>query len=100
MLKNIKKKLNSRSGESIGETLVALLISSLALVMLASIITAGSSIIIKSRDKLSKYYEEEELSTNSGTVTISGGTLTTNPIDITFNKNGAFGTSSPVIFYE
>ena len=53
-----EKKVRSRAGETIGETLVALLISSLALVMLAGTITAASSIIRNSKDKMDSYYKQ------------------------------------------
>ena len=52
MIKEIKKKIKSTSGESIGESLVALLISALAIVMLAGALTSAASIIRKSKDKL------------------------------------------------
>ena len=55
-----KEKLKSRSGESIAETLVALLISSLALVMLAGSISAAVHIVKKTRDKLDQYYAANE----------------------------------------
>ena len=50
-------KLNKNKGETISEVLVALLISSLALVMLASMISATSKMIIKSKEKMTYYYE-------------------------------------------
>ena len=56
----IKNKLRSRAGESISETLIALLISALAIVMLAGAITAASSIVKKSRETLNSYYQENE----------------------------------------
>ena len=42
----IKEKLNGQSGESIGETLVALLIAALALVMLAGAISASLGVVL------------------------------------------------------
>ena len=56
----IGNKLRSRSGESISETLVALVISSLALVMLAGAISAASNMVTKTRVKLEKYYAANE----------------------------------------
>ena len=55
------KKLRSTAGESIGETLVALLISALALVMLAGAVSSASNIITRSNDAMNDYY------TNIGT---------------------------------
>ena len=64
MTKDIKRKVNnklkSKAGESIAETLVALLISALALVMLAGAVTASANIIMLSREKLGRYYDANE----------------------------------------
>ena len=60
MKKAFKKKLRSKAGESITETLVALLISALALVMLAGAISSASGMITKSRTKLDRYYSANE----------------------------------------
>ena len=56
-MKKILLKIRSQSGESIGETLVALLISSLALVMLAGAVSSASNIITRSNQVMSDYYE-------------------------------------------
>jgi len=56
MKKAVMKKLRSNSGESIGETLVALLISALALVMLAGAISTAARLITKSETVMEKYY--------------------------------------------
>ena len=45
MKTNIMKKLRSRAGETITETLVSVLIGALALVMLAGAVSAASSVI-------------------------------------------------------
>lgn len=60
MTDRIRAKLRSKSGESIGETLVALLISALALVMLAGAISSAARMITLSKDKLSKYYKADK----------------------------------------
>ena len=52
----IRNKLRGKAGESIGETLVALLISALALVMLAGAITASARMIKQSEGALADYY--------------------------------------------
>lgn len=72
MKKGIAAKLKSRAGESIGETLVALLISSLALLMLAGAVSTASRVVTRSRRAMTDYYAE------SGVVearTASEGTL-------------------------
>ena len=50
------KKLCSNTGETIGETLVALLISSLALLMLAGAITAATRVVDRSKTAIADYY--------------------------------------------
>lgn len=58
VFQKIKKKVFNRKGDSIAEVLIALLISSLALVMLAAMITASANIITNSKTKMNDYYEE------------------------------------------
>ena len=57
----LNKKLGNRSGETIAETLVALLISALALTMLAASISAASHMVTLSKEKLEKYYNANNL---------------------------------------
>lgn len=57
MVERIKGKLRSCSGESIAETLVALLISALALLMLAGAVTASTRVITRSNDVIGDYYK-------------------------------------------
>ena len=83
-MKKLFQKLNSCRGESIGEVLVALLISALALVMLAGMISASSRMITKSKTELKEYYDanaalnSESSSGIDGAVSLktSGGTNT------------------------
>ena len=49
-------KLRGKRGESIGETLIALLISSLALVMLAGAISSAANIVTRGKDVLVAKY--------------------------------------------
>ncbi len=67
---SIYEKLRSRAGESISETLVALLISSLALVMLAAMITSTSRVVKQSKLKMDDYYQAcsllEDFSASAG----------------------------------
>ena len=81
MKKQMLKKLRSKSGESIAETLVAVLIAALALLMLAGTINTASRLITRSKTALDAYYTEnnklsEHSSSNSSgtsTVTVSSG---------------------------
>ena len=59
-MKNIIKKFKSQNGESIVETLVALLISVLSINMLAMMIQTSTNLIIKSDQKLNKYIKKEK----------------------------------------
>ena len=52
MHKRIIKKVKSRAGETIAEVLVALLISSVALVMLAGMIASTTSMVTQSKSKM------------------------------------------------
>ncbi len=52
------QKIKSCSGESIAETLVALLISAISLTMLASMISTTVSIVKQSEKKMEAYYTE------------------------------------------
>ena len=64
------KKLRGKSGESIGETLIALLISALALMMLAGAVSTVASLVSRSNAKMNEYYtSDNKLVTRSGTST-------------------------------
>ncbi len=80
MIVNLSEKLKSNSGESIAETLVALLIAALALLMLAGTINTASNLITNSSAKLDEYYkannaievESESVGTYAVKVTVDG----------------------------
>lgn len=111
----IGDKLASQSGESIAETLVALLIASLALVMLAGAMSSSVDIVTGSKNKLDNYYKgTEDLfndgDSNTGTVTISSdstesfavsgtSTLKTSPYEVNYVVNNEFG-NTPVVVYQ
>ena len=56
MLRRMKNKLRSCVGESIGETLVALLIAALALLMLAGAVSSASRIVTRNKVAMEEYY--------------------------------------------
>ena len=60
MMKKVMKKLYGNAGESLAETLIAVLLIAVALTMLASMISATSSLIKKSEDTMDRYYTESE----------------------------------------
>jgi len=71
------KKLRQSRGESIAETLVALLIAAVALVMLASMITSSTRLIERSENDLNAYYTANNaLSAQSGTGTAGTVSIT------------------------
>ncbi|MBO4419995.1 MAG: hypothetical protein J5789_09265 [Oscillospiraceae bacterium] len=55
MIRRLKARLRSKRGESIAEVLIALMISSMALVLLAGMITATTGIVKKSKDATNEY---------------------------------------------
>ena len=75
----IKARLRSRAGESIAEVLVSLLISSLALVMLAGMISAAARMVKRSEGYIETYVEgvnavaEKGASPSDGKVTLTAG---------------------------
>ena len=117
MMKKFKKKLHSKAGESLVETLVSLLIAAIALTMLAGTLNAASNIITKSRRTLDTYYSANEDETgvtgvikmtgsgNTGSVTMTmSGTNTSENISlsgvpIVYYKNETF-SKTPVIAYK
>jgi len=70
MRHNMTKKLRSISGESIAETLIALLISALALVMLAGAISTVARLVTTSNAKMAEYYAaDSDLAERKGSET-------------------------------
>lgn len=108
-MKRLRKKLKSLSGETLTETLVALLIAALALTMLAGAIAASSNVINKSRDRLEKYYEANEAesgvvqrkggSSVEGGITITAEDISPQTCDIAYYENDKFD-NYPVIAYK
>ena len=66
------EKLKGQAGESITEILIALLISSFALIMLAGMITASSRSITSSSEAIESYYAGEDPKTGDISITIAG----------------------------
>ncbi len=68
----INKKLASKHGESLSEVLVALLISSLALVMLAGMVGASARMLSDSRRNVIDYVAAENALAEQGESSLSG----------------------------
>lgn len=82
-MQRITAKLRSRAGESLSETLIALLVSVLALVMLAGAISAAGNIVTRSRNAMEEYLAadaamagREASAKGEGTIAITVGGLT------------------------
>lgn len=113
------RKLKQRSGESLTEVLVALLIGTLALAMLASMIGSTTRLIRQSQETMEAYYARTaELATKTGsstegyaTVSVGGSTwhlevdhggasADSGRISISYFINTNAGSGTPVISYE
>lgn len=95
-MKEIAKKLRSRLGETIAETLVSLLIASLALMTLAGMITATTRNVRTSEKKINSYYEAnvklqnikaETAQTGSVTIKLAGQEIS---YDVLYEENDTF----------
>lgn len=102
-----KKKLRSRAGETLAETLAALLIATIGLTMLASMITSSARLITKSRSVLSDYYtQNNELEKREGTadrfeivVQYPETDISPETVEVSYYENNKVG-ASPVIAYK
>ena len=107
MNKQIIKKLNRQSGETLTETLVALLIAALALVMLAGMISSTTRIVTRSRTTMNSYYSmnnnlaEQGTAEDTATITIAdrGTTGETKAYSVSVYLNNTLG-NTPVISYR
>lgn len=93
-MRQIAKKLRSRSGETIAETLVALLVGVLALMVLAGMISATSRIVKKSEAKMDDYYKECATLATFETEDSEG--IEDGVVEITISESGESGESSTV----
>lgn len=111
-MSRIKKKLRSRVGESLAETLVAVLVIAIALTMLAGMISATASMVMTTREKMKVYYKEniklEKLESTvgeEGKINLSIGeakgteTINITKITVTAVTNNEF-EKTPVIAYK
>lgn len=100
------KKVQNCAGESIAETLIAVLIIALALTMLAGMITATSNMIKTSKEKINDYYEAnaplETQASNDGTISvgISVGDATIKSESVNYKKNETFSNYPVVAYYS
>ena len=107
-----RKKISRRAGETLTETLVALLISAVAITMLASMIMTSRSLIDSSKKMFDAYYEENNAlseysgTATSGTATLSDGTNAvrlvngSDSVSVKVYTNDKAPSNKPVISYE
>ena len=94
-MKQIAKKLRSRLGETIAETLFALLISTLALMVLAGMVSSTGNLVRSGKEKMDDYYRENAAmeafsSPDSTTISISnadGSVSISVPVQYAKNEN-------------
>lgn len=77
----------SNSGETLVETLISVLISSLALLMLATAIGASVNIIKRSRDSMQNFYNGESKMIRSAQGSGSGSDLQVT-VDVALTRDG------------
>ena len=108
MKKLVWKKLKEPSGETLTETLVALLIAALALVMLAGMISSTTRIVTQSKTTMNAYYAENnmvaEQGASEGTAYITlglvnGGTGESKQYSVSVYRNNTLG-NTPVVSYR
>lgn len=100
VINQAQRKTKSQSGETIAETLVALLISSIALMMLAGMINSTVNLVTKSEAKMGDYYtqnaelENSEASRSTFTISIKPGTESESKlamtVDVHYQTNNTF----------
>ena len=101
MMKKIRSKLRARSGESLAEVLVALLIIALSSMLLAAMVQTAGGINISVRERDAAFYEElsdaeaHTGETAQGKVKISGqGLGPGGSISVTVSTYGGDGLTS------
>lgn len=105
-MKKMMKKIKNRAGETIGETLAALLIASLALIMLAAAISTSTGIISKSSKKIDAYFKDSNdklvkmTDTSVGNVIFNEeGSMVQIPVQVDYAQ-GELKNDEPVISFK
>lgn len=98
MLHRMKRRLRSRNGESIAETLIAVMIAALALALLAGMIATGTRLVKRSRESTALYAAAqntlaEQSGGESGTVKVSMKLSDSYPGSIEQADDGSFDVS-------
>lgn len=109
MMEKAISRLRNTAGESIAETLIALLISSLALIMLAGAVSTATDIVKRSKTTMSAYYDADSALTNvaegSGSITVTLAetnapeeTAVSQEITVSYASNAVFGNKVVVAY--
>lgn len=98
IIRKIRGKLSGSAGETLVETLVALLLSSIALVMLAGAVNSSARIVKRSRAALMRYYDRNE-SAHGVIKTVHGcGTEVPGGITLEDAEDASYGGLEPHSF--
>lgn len=104
MRSRLFRKVYSHAGESIGETLVALLISAFALMMLAGAVSSGMRIVTNSKEKMDAYYQVNNAMVARATAapTVNGTAVTgfSGTITVSIPKLLPTGTIPPTTYWK
>lgn len=99
-MKSMIEKLKKHAGETITEVLVALLISTIGLLMLATMITSSGNAISKSRDILEKYYSTAAETDNTAQIIVKNTKKTDETYTFTVNTERKALGGKMVISYS
>ncbi len=103
---NLKKKLHSRSGETIAETLVTMIILSLAVMMLAGAVVTAARVNKQADNADTSFQTGNAISTGSAKVDISeenmaGGTgSAVAELPVTLYQSGENNSGKHYIYYK
>ena len=108
LLNTLRAKARSKSGESLVEALVAVLVSGLAMLMLSMAVTSSANIISKGADTARDYYEASnglvEMShTTDGTVKVTDNLVSADShteIDVEYSKEDLPGGETGVSYEQ
>ncbi len=98
-MKKLRRKLNSKRGESIAEVLVALLISSLGLALLAVMIASSVRMIETGRETVAEYVEAENALVTRDAASGLSGTAVLNAGGYDLKLTDASSVKTPVVYY-
>lgn len=103
MLHRLFKRLRGCSGETIVEALVAVLISGLALLMLATAVGTATRVVTTTRDAIEKYYNASDrlatLVTSDKAIVSLSGSGVNQSIEVTYYTNNQL-SGIPVTSYR